>query len=474
LAAAVFVPDEEAARLIDAWLAATDAPLAEGLWPEWSTAAQGSAAILPAGHGACLRRVPWPGRPVVGRTGGIVPHVVYAPLEELPDVADWWTRVRGEAVAATSMVLAGRSVVVLHADDPSPSALADTFHRLAFHTWWLGRMEAGEGTPEAPPGSDDEDPALGVVEGRVLLEALRVAARSPRTAETAVDLRRAATTFALVRRDRRAPLEEEAVAAERRAETAFGLAAYVGWRAAGRLGAPWLDPAAAAALAALSQLSPETRGAATGRGLAQLLDALDAVAPVPQPPRDWRLEVDQGTPLDAALERRVRFDGGPRDDALVAAALRRHGYERLARAERARVEQARRARLALVEQILAGSGTLIVCEVGGLGAPRVASERAPEAVNAGLAVYPEGGVFSYPCGVTVAATGTPVAYDRRGGLLQLRVRARLAFAADGEGIAPRPVAFEDGLTLSVGALRIAAAQGEIHPIDGGYLLRLFR
>ncbi len=478
--APVFVPDEEAARLIDTLLAATDPQVADGVWPGWSAADQAAAVLLPDGRGACLLRMAWPGRPVVARDGGLLAGLVYSPLQEVRPLADLWgmrppLELGTGHVGSEASALGGRAVVALRPHQPSAADLADAFHRVAFRLWWAQRPGGEEPVEPEPSPEDPVLAAFAAVEGRLLLEAMRAFARaSASEPPTFPEVRRLATALALVRRERRAPMADAAVAAERTAEEAFGLAAYVGRRCAHRLGAPLLDDATGDGLDALMRLTPETRFALSGRGLAHLLDKLDAAGGEAGPLADWREELAGGSSLDAALERRVSFDGGARDDAAVATALRRHGYERLVREERARAEETQRARLALVDDILRGPGTLVVCEVAALGAPRVESPRRPEAVNAGVSLYRDGGSFHYPSGASIVVRGTALVHDRHSGLLQLRVRARLAFRADGEGVAPQALAFADGLSLAVAGLRIRAGCGEIRPIDGGYLLRIAR
>jgi len=327
-----------------------------------------------------------------------------------------------------------------------------------------------------PLPEDPTQAALGNVEGRLLRDVLRATAE-PAGPEAARTLERLATMVALIRRERRAPLDDEWIALERWEELHRGLPRYVGRRCARRLGdeVGWgSDPEA---LTWLGRVRGGERAGLVGAVLAELLDALDAARGGLEDgePR-WRRELGgPGAPdLDALLEQRVAFDGGPRDDAAVAAAMREHGYDRLLEEERARLEEAARVRQELLDRILAGRGTLLVCDVRALGQAETGAVAPPETVNPGLVLYPRGGTFRYGSGAVIRAEGIALAHDRRSGLVHLRVRARLAFAADGADVAPQPMAFDGGLDLAIPGLRLTARAGELYPIDGGYLIRIAR
>jgi hypothetical protein len=169
----------------------------------------------------------------------------------------------------------------------------------------------------------------------------------------------------------------------------------------------------------------------------------------------------------------VRFAGGSRDDALIQGVCVRFGYDALLAEAREAAERAEQARSALVDRILRGPGTLLTFATGALGPATIRSVEPAQPVNAGLTLYAAGARFEYPDGTSLDCPGLPVAEDRHGELVHVRVSARLQFGGDGQVIDPtEELEFTGGLDLRVGPLRAQAHRGSVRPIDGGWLVRL--
>lgn len=495
-----FVPDEEAARWIEAWLRAVDPALAAGVWPGWDPARQAVGLALPGGGGWCVARAAAAGgRAVADRTGGTLPGV--ARLADAPRGGAGAGAVLARAlIPGVSACVLRDSVVPTLADAAPLPDLAARAAAALFALWWAGDRAAP--VPAARAWEPAEAEALAVVEGRVLLAALGGDARAP---EVQASWTRLATQLALLRRERYACLEpedgqagEEGEAAGgqgafdvggRALEVVAGLPAFVGAGCAAALAdggsgtAP--PPELAAGLADLGEVPQPARRRLTGWGLATLLSRLEAAGPrdaerasgrawAPRRafPQGWRVALREGVGLDRLLEAHVTFDGGSRDDAALAAALAAHGHADALTRSRAAAAAAEHARTALLAGILQGTGTLLVVDVRGLGAGRVAAPRPAELVHAGLAVHPAGVTFTYPRGTLLAFSGVPVAEDRRAGLLQVRVRGRLHLAGDGTALGAAAADFSQGLELQVPGVRIRARTGSIQPVEGGFLLRL--
>lgn len=495
LGTGVFVPDEEAAGWLTALEQAMQPAVAAGVWPGW-VPSQPAAVALRDGLGALVHGWAGAGRPIAGRGGGVLDRVVLVPAAE---VASWTGTAAGGAAGGRGDGLPtarDAAPIVLAVDEPSAAALAEVFYAAAFRRSCGLRAQPEAGAPPRPAAVEDPGLiALAHLEGRLLAEAVGPAAA---TGSGTPGLEALALQVALVRRERRALLDDAAVAEERQAERELGLPAYVGRRCALRLGASRLGPREREALQGLGRQAQGERYRLSGCALALLLDLLGARpwggprsastdgawGPVvhgalgeggrPAGGGDaWRCAELARVDLDAALERLLAFDGGARDDAALAAAQRRHDFPALWRAERDAVAEAEHVRQALVDQILQGPGTLLVCDVRGLGVPVVVPHAPPEAVNASVELYRVGGTFRYAGGRTVIAREGPVAHDRRAGLLQMRVATRLAFSVDLQGLRPGDaVAFDQGLALEVPGLRIAAGSGQLVRIDGEFLVRL--
>ena len=486
----MFVPDEEAALRIEAWDAARAAGPGAGLWPGWAPAAPRTALVLPGEAGLCLSWAPpGLGQPIAARSGGTLPGAVHLRWAEaaaagLPVAPGEPPRLRAEAEDGSCAVpWAGAALWVLDPGAAEPAALAAALHRDRFAAWWArqaGPAAAGEAPPDPFDGAP-ERAALLVVEGRLLRAA--VEAGPGGTVERALQV-------ALVRRERRADLPEEAIRREQQRESALGVPAYVGWRcASGLAGVPALPGALIEALGELERQSSARRALYGGWALAELLDRLEAEA-APETaarprawagravyPEGWKAALTSGraADLDALLEAHVRFDGGSRDDAALQAALQAGGHGAALQATRAAAAEAAAARAALVERILGGEGTLVVFDVRQLGPGRVQAPEPAQAVHAGMSVYPAGATFDFPSATRLCFDRLALAEDRRSGLLQVRVQAQLAFSAGGGALqADQEAVFEQGLALRLPGLSVQARSGSIRAIDGGYLIRVLR
>ena len=458
----MFVPDEEAAGVLEPWLSATAREGTAEIWPGWPQATPVFGLHLPHGGGVCLRWFPEAvGRQVAGRAGA--PHAGLAHLDGAeaerlglpgPPDADAGPRL-AELDGVPVVVSTGRV----------PRAL---LWEAAFAPWWHARVPRAARAAAAawtPQLADPEATALATVEGRLLAGVHRLADE---------EAERTARTLALLRRERRGDWTAEREAAERALELLTGVACYVGWRCAG--GVPAVPDG-------LGQLSDPARTRIAGALLCAVLNLLAGTAPPPrraasgrrQPPADWReaLLTGAATDLDELLEAHVRFEGGSRDDSLIRAACDRFGYDAVLSEARQAAELAAQARTALVERILRGPGTLLTFSIAELGPATITPAEPPQPVNAGLTLHASGARFEYPDGTLLDCPGVPLAEDRHGGLVHLRVAASLQFGGDGRSIDPNAeVQFTGGLDLRVGALRARAQRGSVRPIEGGWLVRM--
>ncbi len=473
------VPDEETARAISNLLAAREArPLGSG-WPGWSGRLNAVGLWLSAQGAVCLLGEGPLGRRVVGRDG--------LPLEGVHVVEEAqggpWTVERStsawiEGVPAVERWRIGDSVwsVAVHAA-PAP-LLAHALGADAFARQCL-RASAADGAPPLARRGSAEAFALRAVEGCLWEEVIR-------SKRDAGELVRIAWELALLRRERRSAMEDDDIAAERAAEVLLGLSAYVGAQFAAALGG---TSPLKAVLRRLSTLDAMAQCAACGWAMGLLLDAWEQVVPPgsaprrrswagrPEFPRGWRTAVAEGVVrnLDEILESRVPFDGGGRDDRTLEGALLRHAYAARLTAAAEALAASSRAHQTLVEAVLQGPGTLLVLATGELGAPTIVFEKPPQAVHSRLRVYPQGAEFRYRHGARISIRSAVLAEDLQSGLLQVRVPGRLRLSADG---GPPPaeadLAFTDGLRLTVGGVSVAAAEGVISVMDGGFFIHLKR
>ncbi len=354
----------------------------------------------------------------------------------------------------------------------------------AFHAFQraLRRVDV----PVAVPYPEDSpvNNALGNVEGRLLLDALR----APQ--EELAAHRRA---LALIRRERRAQLDDDLVEYERFTEFYEGLATYVACRAlevAGQEGyrphpavSLWVAEEAeyrraaldlrAARLAGLLTVNRRGQGAnrrrffLTGMGLAYFLDRLDP---------EWKEKVQRpGVGLDEVLEAGVPFDGGEGDDRVIAETECRYDYVRRLEEERAHARELRRRKREILAEALGAEGTLLVIDVSQLRLTetRLDHDRV-ETINERVRVHTGSAFFQYGP-TTLYFHGVPVVEDRVNGLLEVRLPHRLRMLGDEVPLRLlRPAEFTDGFELNAGGIRVRARRGYIQPADGAIYLKIVR
>lgn len=484
--------------LAEAWHLARHLP---DVWPGWDLARtplavyKNNGGFFLAGHPAPprpARRVLWPVLTLAGGPGasgglregredgghGDLPQPVL--LRRLP------AALTGGAAIVHYQGVPTAFVPVAWAGETGEEAVAYVARLLgeAFraHLRAIGREERAD---VAPPYPDDlpVNNALGNIEGQLLLAAYHSRAEA--------DLSRLAAAFALIRRERRAQLNDDLIAYERWREIHDGLPAYVQFHAleaAARSGyapcQPFRDVYGADTLAAGDQRarllalleSINRRGNGAGRnrffysgmGLALLLDRLS-------PGWQERLR-DGGVWLDSLLEEHVRFDGGAGDDMLIAETENRFGYVRKLEEEREHARLVRQRKRELVDRILRGDGTLFIFDVSDLRLTRTRSEPGRvEPINDRLHIHTGPVHFEY--GPTLLSfNGVPVVEDRRSGLLEVCIPGdRLKFLGDDNDMRLlRPVAFTHGFELNAGGVRVVARRGLIQPVEGAVFVKIQR
>ncbi len=342
----------------------------------------------------------------------------------------------GEPVGAGTIRLAATPAAGGDAFRGVPAAWVHAGPDLAGQLWEAAfrlhlRHRLGQEPPAGMPDPDPSPVAAAMAELEELVRAEAVAAGPDQLA-------RALRTLCLVRRERRGPLSDEEVAWEDAAEVWGGLPAYVAGTAPGNR----VARAGAAGALLLDRLSPGWQSAWEARPMAL-------------------------TPL---LERHVLLDGGEGDEALLLGALGRHGYPQLLSAARNRISTARKAREALVSQILTGEGALLVVDTSALGEGFVEAAQAGQRVNAGMSVYAGDVAFRFR-GAEVFFHDMPVVQDRRAGLLQARIRGQLRMSGDGQPLDGR-AAFTERLDLDLPGVTLRARAGTVRPLDEGLYVKL--
>lgn len=324
--------------------------------------------------------------------------------------------------------------------------------------------------------------ALGNIEGHLLLEAQRAPAE---------DVPQVALAFALIRRERRAQLEEEHVAYEQYHEAHGGLAMYAAVCLLRRAAAEDYEPSpgfrrlVGERLPALATAAVERRlevlrsinrrglGANrrrfffSGLGLALLLDR---VRP------DWKDALQTpGVTLDTLLDGSVRFDGGAGDDDLIARVEYRYDYVGKLREEREHARAVRRRKEELITRVLSGPGRVFIFDVSELHLTDAdLDHERVEAIGERLRIHTGRARFRY--GATVLEfDGLPVVEDHHNGLFEVRLPARLAIEGDGTNLKVlRPTEFTEGLELRVDGVRVQARQGIIHPVGDAVYVKIMR
>lgn|GEM_PF-6519131 len=325
--------------------------------------------------------------------------------------------------------------------------------------------------------------ALGNIEGQILMEGCRNRDQS--------DLRRLASAFSLIRRERRSLLDDELIAYEQSREQGDGLATYIGYRVLEILGQPGYVPTstfrrffgwregeparklAAGYLDALGGINRMGNGAVrkrffySGLGIALLLDRLDP---------GWKEELERGCHLDQLLERHVSFDGGPGDDRLIAEMECRYGYVNMLSEERKASRESRRKKMELFQSLYRREGIFLILDLGDL--ERVEEHWDPdraEVINERLCIHTGRASFTYGT-VQVSFSGDPpFLEDRSQGLFEISLpHRRFRITGDEQVLRiPRPATFTEGLELDLGSVRLVAHRGYIYPLSDALYIKVW-
>lgn len=354
----------------------------------------------------------------------------------------------------------------------------------SFHAFQLRWAKVPLPLPSVPyPDDHPVNNALGNIEGHLLLEA----ARAPEE-----EVPNLALAFALIRRERRAHLDDDQILHERVYEVYEGLSTYVSVRLLERLAAPdhrpspafarltgdgFAEAARAAAnrrLEALRTINARGLGAGrrrfhySGLGLALLLDRFRP---------GWKDEIDGvGVWMDTLVEEAVEFDGGERDDRVIARVEHEYDYVAKLREERDHARAVRRRKQELISDVLRGAGTVVIFDVSDLQLTEshLDPERL-EPIGDRLQIHTGRAHFRYGR-TTLTFDGLPVIEDRYNGLFEVRLpEGRLRVRGDQSDIRVlKPARFTEGLDLRVGGVRVSARQGVIHPVGDAVYIKIFR
>jgi hypothetical protein len=399
--------------------------------------------------------------------------------------------IAGRATAAIPLTVFGSRVI--------PEAFVASLFHETFHAFErrLGRRAADPSLLSRYPELSAVNNALGNVEGNILYDYL-----GPRLLQAgdAREAERAAVEFSVIRRERRAPLEDDVIEYETRLEAAEGLARYVEVRILAGAGDGYTPGPAfkilagrgvyamardliAERLARLPELNLHAAGAAwwrffhTGMALALLADDLDS---------GWKSRVVAGGKLGDIVEERVIYDGGPADEATVERLKASYGYDERLEAERAfsRVEKRRKKELLL--SVLGGDGARITFDVSALIAEetwwdsgRIFLDWDPattETITQSVRIHREGLRFS-GFGAELRIVGIPVVEDLKNRLFHVRVPSagRLDMRGDGRSFGlERPAEFEEGLELLVPGVFARAASGWVQNLGETLYIKITR
>ncbi|MCL6520766.1 MAG: hypothetical protein K6U79_00100 [Firmicutes bacterium] len=467
-------------RALTAWLEAVRIDeTGEPLWPGWRVRQSAVGFYAPSGECVLVghRNPPGGAHPVFLRDGRVVGPVGYT--VQVP------ARVGGGAAV---LPYRNQRTVFLPVEwsgegNRELEAFVFLIIHQAFHAW-AGRLGIAANPVQllggAPyPVDEPANNALGNLEGLLLADAVQGAEGMP--------LERWARAFALVRRERRAWLEDELVAYEQAMELREGPAGYVEWKAMERV-LQGYEPAEAfrqmtgqdsfqhvaearlERLAELRRINYLGRGALrrrftySGLGLALILDRL---AP------GWPRRLLRGGPsLDDLLEEHVAFDGGEGDEALLREVEMRYDYDHRLLAEHEAADLRRRRKEELVDRVLRAPGTLLILDVSRLRLLSATPPAEGERIHDGLTLYARRASFRFD-GARVEVEGRPVVHDLRAGLLEIHLDGRVRLFADEEELPPRQAAhFREGLALRMAGLEVEALGGTVQPTAEALYIRL--
>ncbi len=403
------------------------------------------------------------------------------------------------------------------------SLVAGLIHE-AFHAFQWGRGQRGSDLsliseyPELSPVNN----ALGNLEARILYGYLRrsldlggrlAGDGSPDPGGLGADAGAAApgadgpvTTayaFSLIRRERRAMLEDETIEYERGLESAEGLARYVQAKAllgavssltryvpgrafsvlAGRDAYSRARELVAEQVGKLPGLNVNAAGAAwwrffcTGMALGLFADDLDP---------EWKHKVARGQPLDSVVEERVTYDGGSGDERAIERLKEEYGYDARLDAERRFGREEKRRKEELLSTLLKGSGTRLTFDVSDLLTEETWAESgrfalvwdpgSVETVTKNVRIHRRGLRFT-AYGTDLRFTGLPVVEDLKNRLFHVSVPSagRLRLQGDGQACTlERPAAFEDGLEVILPGVVARARSGYVQNSAGTLYIKIAR
>ncbi|MDI3298622.1 MAG: hypothetical protein QJR08_05580 [Bacillota bacterium] len=467
-------------RALTAWLEAVRIDEAgEPLWPGWRM--RNSAVGFYTADGECVlvghRNPPAGAHPVFLRGERVIGPVGYT--VEAP------ARVKGGAAILPYRNQRTAFLPVEWSGEGNQDLESFVFlviHQ-AFHAW-AGRLGVSvnpvqlEGSA-AYPVDDAANNALGNLEGLLLADAVQGVQGMP--------LERWARAFALVRRERRAWMEDETVAYEQAMELREGPAGYVEWKAMERVRQGY-EPSAVfreitgqagylhvaelqlKRLEEMRRINYLGRGALrrrftySGLGMALVLERLEP---------GWPGRILPGGPsLDDLLEEHVTFDGGDGDEALLRQVETRYDYDHRLLAEHDAADLRRQRKQELVDLVLRAPGTLLIFDVSRLRLLSATPPTEGERIHEGLTLYTRSASFRFD-GARLEVSGRPLVHDLRAGLLEVNVSGRVRLFGDEEELPPgRPALFEEGLLLRVDGLEVEAARGTVQSSGEALYIRL--
>ncbi|MDQ7793134.1 MAG: hypothetical protein RDU89_01790 [bacterium] len=380
---------------------------------------------------------------------------------------------RGPAQAGDDPLAALVTTNALDSEHPQgPAEFVGLILREAFAFHRAGRVPPYPGAAGRYPEASATNNVLGRIEGMLLHDLLTGGAGDE-----------ALTAFALVRRERRERLDDALVAVEQACEIRLGLGLYIELRAF--LAATTAHYRPTAAFRALTGghagfqevlgsryegLRAMNRGASrfahTGMALAL---CLDRVYP------GWAAELGPTVSLDDLVERKVAFDGGDNDEAVLLRAKERHGYFEEVLQERQWLRDLAGRREQLLAELFHTSGLKLVFDVSALDPALVTGHRRVEPLKNHILLYH--GPCSFRFGpTTLEFGGVRLLEDRLTGLLQVATRpGRLRFEGDRRPFTLQiPAEFTGGLALDIPEVKVRARQGVLYDADGVLYVKLLR
>lgn len=422
-------------------------------------------------------------------------------------------------VEVAGAVAATLPLSVLRAGLPPEQLVATVVHEV-FHAF---TVRSGPRRPDLSlfgsyPELSPVNNALGTTEGLILSDYLgsrlglagasgagRAAAGGSAGSAAPGDPAGVAYTFSLVRRERRAPLEDDIIEYEQGLEASEGLARYVEIKSLLAAlpndpvpGSPVYVPGEAfrvlsgrdrydraAGLVServekLRDLNVKAAGSAwwrffySGMALALLADDLDP---------EWKRKVIEGYTLDNVVEQGVEFDGASGDERELERVKELYGYGRRLDEEREFSREERKRKEELLARLLQGTGTRITFDVSALIAEDTWLDSgrftlqwdpaAAETVTKHVRIHRRGLRFT-GFGTDLRFTDLPVVEDLKNRLFHVNVPAgRLGVTGDGHPHPPsRPAEFEEGLDVILPGVAAHATRGFVQNAGGTLYIKI--